>query len=396
MSVSAMRSGEISEVFIIGAGPAGVLAGLDLISAGVPRDGISIVDPTFTAGDLYRKFPRVPGNTAAGSYLSALARHLNGVARPAFSIEDIPPTETCPISYLTPPIQWLSEKLLAQVRSETGFITDLSLQEDGLWRLTSNGDDPWSLLSRSVILTTGGRPKELDGLCTSDSTRAKLIPLRKALDSEAFRAEVNNQDSVAILGSSHSGILALMHLMQMPANQQPRLITIFHRSPIRLSSNVDGVTFYDNSGLKGVPKLWAQKNLVNEPDGTIRFVGHVSPGTEVNFVRITEKDDLGLLIEADGTYSKIVDARGLLPRVKPQISSHLLSTCVSASDVARFGAVDSQLLPGLFAAGSFAPKPITERTLHAEEIHAFDVGVTKFAKSSGDVASATYAYLIAA
>ncbi|HEV2412619.1 MAG TPA: hypothetical protein VGS28_02315 [Candidatus Saccharimonadales bacterium] len=393
-SIAEFHPGDVADVAIIGAGPAGVLIGSDLITAGrVAPGNICLVDPTFKAGDLQRKFPNVPGNTAVDTYLGALARYLDSSDRPEFSLDHIPGSETCPISDLTPPIQWLSDRLRRQVTSQRGFVDDVTLQDDGFWRLTAGGETPWTLLSRAVVLTTGGRPKEFDDMDVSDVTRSKLIFLRKALDGEALSREVGSDDSVAILGSSHSGILTLMNLMQIPPELRPHSITMYHRSPLRLSSKVNGTTFYDNTGLKGLPKKWAERNLANKDDGTIEYVGERSPSTSVSFVRLDNVDELAALLEADETCTKIVDARGLVPREKPYVWAHGLARRISTAAIAHFGAIDSREMPGLFAAGVLAPRRVTEKTLGGEVLHAGDVGVTKFAKTSQEIADAALTHL---
>jgi hypothetical protein len=74
---------------------------------------------------------------------------------------------------------------------------------------------------------------------------------------------VTQEDTVAIFGNSHSGILAAMNLYNSP--NRPKHIYIFYRRPIIIAEYLpDGRIVNDSTGLKGRVAEWAKTVLLGE------------------------------------------------------------------------------------------------------------------------------------
>ena len=82
---------------------------------------------------------------------------------------------------------------------------------------------------------------------------------------------VSADDVIGVIGSSHSGVLALMNLLQM--KNGPRVIN-FYRSPLRYAIYLeDGRIAYDNTGLKVGAAVIAHMHIL---DTLVRlFCSHV-------------------------------------------------------------------------------------------------------------------------
>ncbi len=233
---------------VIGAGPAGIAAVGRLLDQGIPPDKIAWIDPAFAAGDLGGKWRSVSSNTIAGTFMS----FLNGSAAFRFSqappspLAEVDPEETCALALVADPLVWVTEHLRERVHAFETTATTLSLQRRH-WRIQTR--DP-ELTSANVVLAVGAVPKRLDYPIDE-------IPVEVALDAEKLADVPLEGATVAVLGSSHSSMIALPHLLRLPV---ARVIN-FYRSPLKYAVYLDDWILFDDTGLKGRAAVWARENI---------------------------------------------------------------------------------------------------------------------------------------
>ncbi|MBS0624546.1 MAG: FAD-dependent oxidoreductase [Verrucomicrobia bacterium] len=235
---------------VIGAGPAGIAAVGKLIDLGVPPERIGWMDPHFAAGDFGRKWNRVPSNTKVDLFL----RYLNAAAsfefkkRPhKFPLEEMNPAENCWLQDVVAPLEWVTQELRKKVQSFVGEAMALSLYQNR-WEIKTKDV---SVHSKNVILATGSETK---GLAYPG---VETIPLDTALHPEKLAHIVGQKDTVAVFGSSHSALLVLANLIDLPVKK----VVNFYRSPHRYAVYMEDWILYDDIGLKGFTAHWAKKHL---------------------------------------------------------------------------------------------------------------------------------------
>lgn len=235
---------------VIGAGPAGIAAVGKLIDNGVPPEKIGWMDPRFAVGDLGEKWSQVPSNTTVQLFLDFLhgSKAFQFKKRPQkFKIEELPTNETCLLQDIVDPLQWVSDNLKSKVCIFNGIAIALNFI-GGKWEIKSKVQ---LIESRNVILAIGSEPKNLT------YHEPKAIPLEVALDAKKLAQAISPDDIVGVFGSSHSAILVLANLLNLPLNK----IYNFYRSPHRYAVYLDNWILYDDTGLKGFTARWAKQNL---------------------------------------------------------------------------------------------------------------------------------------
>jgi cation diffusion facilitator CzcD-associated flavoprotein CzcO len=234
---------------VIGAGPAGIAAIGRLLDHGVGGEHIVWLDPHFAAGDLGRKWRRVPSNTSVKTFLEYL------YASPAFRFGEAPlfalaqadPAETCALDLVADPLVWVSDRLREQVSTIRTTVTDLRLHQRH-WIATAGIGE---IEADNVILAVGATPKKLDYPGLTE------IALDVALDPDKLAQLPLDGATVAVFGSSHSSMIALPNLLNRPVAN----VVNFYRSPLRYAVEFDGWTLFDDIGLKGHAAAWAKENI---------------------------------------------------------------------------------------------------------------------------------------
>jgi cation diffusion facilitator CzcD-associated flavoprotein CzcO len=234
---------------VIGAGPAGIAAVGTLLDHGVADGDIAWIDPAFAAGDLGAKWRAVSSNTQVDFFLD----YLNGVsafefsAAPRMPLLDADPEETCALDLVADPLVWVTRRLRKRVKTFETTANALFL-ERRRWRIETAQEE---LTSRNVILAVGAVPKTLS------YPQLNEIPLEVALDPQRLAGEALDNSTVAVFGSSHSSMIALPNLLDLPV----RKVLNFYRSPLRYAVYLDDWILFDDSGLKGHAADWARENI---------------------------------------------------------------------------------------------------------------------------------------
>ena len=235
---------------VVGAGPAGIAAVGKLIDSGVPSDRIGWIDPYFAVGDLGRKWSLVPSNTRVDLFLRFLhaCHSFEFKKRPnKFRLEELDPSDTCPLQYIAEPLQWVTDLLKKKVKTLQEEAVSLILDRGG-WEIKTNSV---AVHSKNVILAIGSEPKVLN------YSSVETIGLDIALHPEKLAKVVSSKDTVAVFGSSHSALLVLASLISSPVKR----VINFYRSPHRYAVYMDGWILYDDVGLKGFTAKWAKEHL---------------------------------------------------------------------------------------------------------------------------------------
>jgi len=261
---------------IIGAGPAGIAAVGKLLDHGVNPTDILWLDTHFTVGDLGRLWQNVSSNTKVKLFLDFLN------ASPAFGYKTCPidfalnhlqADQTCTLSYVVEPLQWVTEQLARQVHTEATTIHSMILAER-TWALQSSSH---TYHAKNTILATGALPLNLN------YPAMKTIAFEDAIDKERLRAQINLNDTYAVFGSSHSAIIIINYLVDLGAKK----IINFYRSPCRYAVDMGDWILFDNSGLKGHTATWAREHIDGKwPPNLVRYTS-----IEPNLVRYLSECD---------------------------------------------------------------------------------------------------------
>ncbi|MBA2656553.1 MAG: pyridine nucleotide-disulfide oxidoreductase [Tatlockia sp.] len=246
---------------VVGAGPAGIAAIGKLLDLGISGTDLLWVDPQFKVGDLGSLWKNVSSNTKVRRFVDFLnaAESFNFQnADRDFRLNHLDPEETCCLSDVDDALNWVSKQLMQKVNSEKALIQQISLSQRR-WCLQT---DSQCYYSYNVILATGAVPRFLD------YSSAELIPFEIAIDKERLSSEIDNSQTYALFGSSHSAIIILRHLIDLDVKK----VINFYRSPCRYAIELNQWILFDNTGLKGQTAEWARENIDGQlPDNLVRY-----------------------------------------------------------------------------------------------------------------------------
>lgn len=248
---------------IIGAGPAGIAAVGKLLDHGVTPGKIAWLDPHYAAGDLGAKWRAVPSNTVVELFL----RYLNDSPSfqfhnaPPFTITELDPQQTCHLGLVADPLVWITEQLREKVAAHQTTATELHLSG----RAWTVGTEQGVITAANVVLATGATARKLDYPGLTD------IDLEVALDPAKLAQQPLDGATIAVFGSSHSSMIALPNLLDLPVKK----VINFYRSPLRYAVSQGDWTLFDDVGLKGQAAEWARQNIDGEPPERLERV-HVN------------------------------------------------------------------------------------------------------------------------
>ncbi|MDX1379969.1 MAG: FAD-dependent oxidoreductase, partial [Xanthomonadales bacterium] len=355
---------------VIGAGPAGITAVANLLDRGV--SSIAWVDPDFCVGRLGARYRTVPDNTRAQlfqDYFQALPSVRGLLDHPAVApawqrLAELGPGDRGPLGVVCDVLQGLTEALRERTDARAARVTALEHRDDG-WRVSL--DDGSEVQARCVVLATGAVPAELP-LPGLEGPRP--LPLDVALDPECLRDQDLGGARAAVIGNSHSAVLVLKNLVELPA--PPVEVLHVFRRPLIYAEYLDGWIRHDDTGLKGAAADWAREHLERVPHPLIRPL-HLRPGDEPS---------LSQALEGCG---HIVQAVGFTPAPLPVIrfgQREFDGAAIGYDDrCGQLLAPDGRELPGLFGLGIAFPQGEHDREGRFER----RVGLWKFMRYAREV-----------
>jgi cation diffusion facilitator CzcD-associated flavoprotein CzcO len=324
---------------VIGAGPAGIAAVGQLIDNGVAGTDIVWIDPKFKVGDFGEFWSEVSSNTRVKLFTDFLLKcnSFNYKNRPnPFKIDDLPADETCKLKFMVEPLEYVTAQLQSQVKHINQYVAKINLSER-LWHMTMN--DESILSAKNVILATGATPRSM-----TPTNGVEIIDIYDALDSAKLAKKVNNNDRVAVFGSSHSAVILLRELLDLGIKE----VVNFYQEPLRFAVPLDGFILFDDTGLKGNTAVWARKNL----NGTL----------PKRLKRVISNDES--VDQILPNCSKVIYAVGFNQRA-PIISEYPNH---------KYNPYNGIIAPGLFGAGIGFPESKTDQYGNTE----LRVGLWKF------------------
>jgi len=235
---------------IVGAGSAGIAALGKLLDSGIAPSHILWVDPHFKVGDLGLFWRNVSSNTKVKffkDFLFASPSFDYAKAPVNFHLNQLPHDDTCILSTIVEPLQWITDKLAQKVKIAKTTINTMHLS-NRVWTLYSESQ---TFTSENVILATGAVPSTLN------YPGVNVVPFDIAIDKAKLSEIVNCNETYGVFGSSHSAIIILRYLVDLGVKK----VINFYRSPCRYAVEIDDWILFDNTGLKGHTAVWARQNI---------------------------------------------------------------------------------------------------------------------------------------
>ncbi|KAL1986916.1 hypothetical protein VTN96DRAFT_5333 [Rasamsonia emersonii] len=368
---------------VVGAGPAGIAVVGNLLEQHVGR--IAWVDPYFDGGRVNRKYREVPSNTKV-SFFQAFAtavQPFRNVIRStptpnAFSVmTKLEQNETCSLHYAVDMCRALTDGLVKmdQVYQYRGTVIGADLRDKSsgwIVRIRKESREDVEVVAPRLILCTGSSPTVLPlpipGLPIE---RLDLDIVLKP--SDLYRVIPTAEPvTVAVVGGSHSAILALMNFVDLARTTHPKLrVKWFTRHPLRYAEYMDGWILRDNTGLKGLAAQFAREQL---EDSRL-------PSSEAG--RFIEKIDCSGGKEASAyethlpACTHIVYAVGFTRDPLPKLTRNGAPLTPEFDHVSGgFYDQDRQVIPGLYGAGIAFPERVVDPYGNVE----YAVGFFKFMK----------------
>lgn len=251
---------------VIGAGPAGLACLgnlLDSLATTSPTDQILWIDPQFQAGRL-DSYPAVPSNTKVCLF-TKYARECQSFEAEKCSktfkelVGRFDPQRGCELKMAAELCKELTNHLLKhpRVHSVKGLVKELEYSAS----VSGGNNSSWtiktetlSFQSNLVFLATGSKPKSLP-------LNHPTIFLDDALNPALLNDQVSPNDTVAVYGSSHSAMLVVKNLLDIP--NSPKQIVNYYRQPAKFAEFPDPINcpdriLHDNTGLKGETAEWVR------------------------------------------------------------------------------------------------------------------------------------------
>lgn len=323
---------------IVGAGPAGIITVGILIDIGVAPERIIWLDPEFNVGRL-SSYPAVPANNKTKFFIEfvnscSTFKECKCDVIDKLNLAD--PSTEHPLGIVIEPLKAIVKHLTTKVHAVVGQLDSLFF-ENQLWHVGVGTEKVYS--STHVVLATGSYPKRLDYNCKNE------IPLDIALDPAQLKQVVNEDDTVVVVGSSHSAILLLKFLSELKV----RSIINLYKNPLKYAVDMGSWILNSSTGLNGATARWAHEVLEKNPPKNILRLKNTKENREEVLKQCT----------------KIIYAVGFERNSLPTISQNPKLTYDETSGV---------IAPRLFGIGIAFPEKIVDPFGNIE----YKVGLTSF------------------
>lgn len=188
----------MSDICIVGAGAAGILLLHFFKQNGILPETITIIDPYFDGGALYREWGFVKSNTKWEKTVEAISLFdPEGIAKESGTFN-----ETTPLYKISKFLISSIQLYLEKTNIICGFVKKAYLRE-GKWCIELQSGKMY--LSKTIFFCTGAKQKTL-GL------PIPTISLSKALYLPSVSSIIEKNHTVLIFGTMHSGCLVLQNL----------------------------------------------------------------------------------------------------------------------------------------------------------------------------------------
>lgn len=320
-SISKLHQRADTDWLIVGAGPAGIAVLGVLLDIGVDPQNIVWLDPEFNVGRLGVYYANVPANNNNYGFVTFItACNSFCECKEALNyINSFDPKEFQTLRILIEALQMITHTLRPRVRSIQSTMTSLYFKDD-LWHVETSNQESVSAIN--VILATGSKPRILE------YEKEKIIPLDLALDPEYLKNCACDKDVIGVVGSSHSAILLLKFLSEMPIQHLYNL----YKHPLVYAVDMGDYVLNSYTGLKGVAAKWAQEVL------------EVNPPRNLTRIFSTEKALQAILPQC----SKVIYAVGYEPNNLPAING--------TTPIVDYDNTTGYIAPRLFGIGIAFPE----------------------------------------
>lgn len=325
---------------VVGAGPGGMTAVGLLLDAGVSGNDILWIDPYFEVGDFGRLWGEVNSNTRVAlfhDYLHGVASFQYAKKSRDFHFDSLDKNNFTLLKHVADPLCFITKQLVQKVVTQKAHVKMVSV-EAGCWQLQTEKD---CFYAKKVILATGSEAKSLD------YPGVEKIELATALTPTKLKESCDQNDVVAVFGSSHSAMIALRNLIEAGVKK----IINFYLSPLRYAVLMDDWILYDDTGLKGETANWVRENISKN------CLPQIS-----RYLATEEHIDAQLPL-----CNKAIYAVGFQPRSIP----------VANVSLAHYDESNGIIAPGLFGLGIAFPIVVMDPFGRQER----NVGVWKFLKN---------------
>lgn len=193
-------------ICIVGGGTAGILVCLELLKRGLNPNKITVIDPFFDGGAIFRHWGAIQSNTTWKQIYEPMNEYSTAHAKIEELSKKYQPEDRIHLQDLG----WLLNESIRP------FFQDLNLILDKCTRIDQI-DEGWEIhtsstktKSKIVILCQGGQQKTID-------FGKPVIPLEVALNPSELMRYIRPNQSVAVFGLAHSGTLVCKHLLDLDA-----------------------------------------------------------------------------------------------------------------------------------------------------------------------------------
>lgn len=239
---------------VLGAGPAGIAVVGNLLD--YHEHSIVWIDSDFSGGELGKWYYNVPSNSLVKTfidYFQACESFKFKEFANRFDLAHMDLKSECLLGDVVKPLIYCTAQLRTQIDSIHNYCIEIE-KNSKYWILTLATGEKISVAN--LVLATGCHPKVFNL-----TQNCFIIPLHIALDPVKLASMVNDSDTVAVFGNSHSGMLVVQNLCFCKVKK----ILSFSKNPIRYAVPVQNNYIYTNTGLKGSVARWAKTVYEDNP-----------------------------------------------------------------------------------------------------------------------------------
>ncbi|KAL4944348.1 hypothetical protein BDV06DRAFT_94699 [Aspergillus oleicola] len=373
---------------VVGAGPAGLAVVGNLLEKQL--GSIVWVDPFFQGGRVSRKYREVPSNTkvalfqAFATAVQPFQSVISSTRIPnAFTtMAKLDQQKPCHLHHAADVVRALTDGLVRtdQVHACRGHVTAANLDYERSWTVRIQGADSGNemeVMTSRLILCTGSSPTEVPIALPGGSVQRLDLDVVLKPSELASTLPQNAPSTVAVVGASHSAVLALLNLFELARTSHPNLrIKWFTRHALRYAEYMDGWILRDNTGLKGRAADFARAQLEDAALPTSE-AGHIITKIDCGGGAAKEAAQFQRHLP---TCTHLTQAIGYTRDPLPELSIDRELLCAEEikwdSSFGGFTDRTSAVIPGLHGAGIAFPEKVVDPYGNVE--HA--VGFFKFMK----------------